>query len=346
MTTNIKNILERIKRKAELIKRPVVFMELCGTHAESVAENSIRNLLPKNISLISGPGCPICVTDQEDVDIVTGLAKRGIPIAVYGDATGVPGSEMSLEEARQKGAKIYIVYSVEEALEIQKKEPNLIFWGIGFETTAPASAWAVKNGLPVFSSHKTFLPAMGALLENKKIGIDGFINPGHVSAIIGVRAYEQFKFPQVIAGFEALDVLLAIDMLLSQLLEKKKGVENEYKRLVKENGNKKAQKLIENVFEIRDSSWRGLGEIKRSGLKIRKKYQKWDVEKIYQKEIGEIKKKINKKKTACRCGEVLQGLIKPKECPLFKRICFPDNPQGACMVSREGSCNIEYRYGK
>ncbi len=341
-----KNIIESINEKARLIRKPVIFMELCGTHSESVAENGLKNILPENVKLVSGPGCPICVTDQADVDVMVGLAKKGIPIASYGDAVSVPGSKGSLETARQNGAKVFVVYDTAEALRLQKKEPNLIFWGVGFETTAPATAWAIKKGLRVFSSHKIFPPAMKALLSEKETKIDGFLNPGHVSAIIGTEVYQNFSIPQVIAGFEAQDILLAIEMLLAQILKKEKKVENEYERLVKKNGNEKAQKFVREVFETRDSSWRGLGEIKKSGLKIKEKYRNQDAEFVYQKEIEEIKKNSQTKKSACRCGEVLRGKIKPQSCPLFGKACSPDNPQGACMVSREGSCNIEYRYEK
>lgn len=339
-------IIKDIHQKAKEIKKPLRFMELCGTHAETVAQHGIKNILPENIKLISGPGCPVCVTDQTDIDIVVRLAKEGIPVASYGDAVAVPGSNGSLEQARQEGARVFTVYDVEEALEISKKVKNLFFWGIGFETTTPGTAWAISQGLSVFSSHKLFPPAMNTLLSNKEIKIDGFINPGHVSAIIGTEVYKKFKIPQVVAGFEASDVLKAVEMLLDQILSGEKKVENEYVRLVKPSGNKKAQKCINDIFEICDSQWRGLGLIKSSGLKLKKKYREQDAEYIYQDKILEIKKEIKVKTSACLCGEVLQGLIEPKECPLFKKVCNPDNPQGACMVSGEGSCNIELRFGK
>ncbi len=339
-------ILINIRRKAKEIKRPLRFMELCGTHTQTVAENALKSILPKNIQLVSGPGCPVCVIDQTEVDLIAGLALSNVPIAAYGDAINVPGNLGSLEEARQKGAKVYAIYDVAQALVIQKKEPRLVFWGLGFETTTPATAWGIQQGLTVFSSHKIFPPAMEALLKNKKIKIDGFFDPGHVSAIIGTEVYQQFKIPQVVAGFEAIDVLLAIDMLLSQIIKKEILVENEYTRLVKKEGNKKALALIKDTFRITDSPWRGLGIIKKSGLKLRKKYQKQDAEFIYQKQIKAIKKRIKIKPSACRCGEVLQGLIEPIECPLFGKICTPDNPQGACMVSVEGGCNVEYRYSQ
>jgi hydrogenase expression/formation protein HypD len=343
---NYKKTLKDIENKAKKINRPLRFMELCGTHSEAIAKHAIKDILPKNIQLITGPGCPVCVTDQSEIDVITGLALSDIPVACYGDATNIPGSLGSLENARQNGADIHIVYDISEALELSKKIPNLVFWGIGFETTTAMTAWGIQSGLKVFSSHKLFPPAMEALMANKKIRIDGFINPGHVSAIIGMGMYQKFKIPQVVAGFEAMDVLRAISMLLDQIISGEEKVENEYTRLVKKEGNAKALKLISEVFESGDASWRGLGEIKNSGLKIRKKYCTWDAEFIHRDLIAKIKKDIKIKPSACRCGEVLQGLIESKNCPLFGKVCTPDNPQGACMVSREGSCNINFRFNK
>jgi hydrogenase expression/formation protein HypD len=339
-------IIKKISEKALQIGRPLCFMELCGTHSQSVARHGIKNILPSNIKLLSGPGCPVCVTDQEDVDTLVGLALQGIPIAAYGDALNVPGSVMSLEGARQKGAKVFAVYDVSEGLKLQEKYPSLIFWGLGFETTTPMTAWAIKNNLIVYSSHKAFPPAMTALLSNTRVKIDGFINPGHVSAIIGIKIYERFKVPQVIAGFGALNVLRAINGLLGQVIKGEKRVENEYREVVKNDGNAKARKLIAEVFEITDAKWRGLGTIKKSGFKIRKEYQKFDAKVIYKRQITKIRKNIKVRSTGCQCGSVLQGLLDPKKCPLFKKVCNPDHPQGACMVSVEGACNVEYRYGK
>lgn len=333
-------IIENINKLATKINREVVLMELCGTHSQTVARYGIKNILPKNIKLVSGPGCPVCVTDQNDIDIIVGLANAGIPIAAYGDVLDVPGNIMSLNQARQKGARVFAVYDVTEVIKLKEKHSEIVFFGLGFETTAPATAWAIKNNVSVYCAHKLFPPAMAALLANKKIKIDGFINPGHVSAIIGTEIYKKFKVPQVVAGFEAQDVLRAVEMLLEQIVKKEKKVENEYARVVKKDGNKKALKLIGEVFETGDAKWRGLGEIKNSGLKIRKKYQKQDAEFIHKNLIEKIKSKIITKPSICRCGEVLQGLIEPKNCPLFGKICSPENPQGACMVSVEGACHI------
>jgi hydrogenase expression/formation protein HypD len=344
MNNEIEKKIKDIQKKAAIIGRPLRFMELCGTHAEAIAEHAIKSVLPKNITLVSGPGCPVCVTDQEDIDSVVGLAMAGIPVAAYGDAVGVPGNLGSLESARRKGANVFVVYDVAEALEIKRKQPDLVFWGLGFETTTPMTAWAIENGIVVYSSHKLFPPAMEALLANEKIKVDGFINPGHVSAIIGTGVYSKFKIPQVVAGFEADDILLAIDILLGQIVNKENRVENAYWRLVRDDGNKKAQELIRRFFETGDAKWRGLGTIKNSGLKVRKEYRKMDAEFVHGRLLEKIRKEIKPRHNACRCGEVLQGIIESKDCSLFKKVCNPDNPQGACMVSREGSCRVNYRF--
>ncbi|HAI74157.1 MAG TPA: hydrogenase formation protein HypD [Candidatus Moranbacteria bacterium] len=356
---NPEKIIKNINKISKKIGREVRLMELCGTHSQTVARYGIKNILPKNIKLVSGPGCPVCVTDQSDIDIIVGLANAGISIAAYGDVLDVPGNIMSLSQARQRGARVFAVYNVAEVLKLKEKYSDIVFFGLGFETTAPATAWAIKKGIIAYSLHKLFPPAMAALLKSAKTKstspqpspykgegdrIDGFINPGHVSAIIGTEVYKKFKAPQVVAGFEAQDVLRAIEMLLAQIVRKEKKVENEYCRVVKKEGNKKALDLINEVFEVGDAKWRGLGEIKNSGLKIRKKYQNQNAEFIYCDLIEKLRSKIIEKPSACKCGLVLQGLIEPKDCLLFKEICTPENPQGACMVSVEGACNVEYRY--
>ena len=340
----IKDIIEDIKAKASLVSRPLTFMELCGTHSQTVWKHGLKRLLPKNIKLISGPGCPVCVTDQYDIDNVLGLAVSGIPIATYGDMLKVPGTMMSLEKARAGDADVSVVYDVADALRLKSQKPSLVFFGIGFETTAPMTAWAIKNGLTTYSAHKRFFPAMEALIKNKELKIDGFINPGHVSAITGTKIYEKIKLPQVVAGFEAADVLLAISMLLNQIIADKQRVQNEYGRVVKPGGNSRAQKLIEAVFETADANWRGLGRIKNSGLRIKRKYREQNAEYVYEDLLKKIRNKMIFKPTACKCGEILQGILEPNNCPLFATVCNPEHPFGPCMVSIEGECNIQYRF--
>lgn len=343
MNLEIQELIREISVKAERLARPIRLMELCGTHTQTVAANGLKRILPSNISLLTGPGCPVCVTDQSDVDVVVELALQGIPVATYGDAVSVPGTKMSLEEARRGGADVSIVYDTTAAVKLATDKKNLVFFGIGFETTTPMTAWAIKQGLTVYSSHKLFPPAMAALLANKEIKIDGFINPGHVSAILGTQVYEQFKVPQVIAGFTGVDVLMAINMLLAQILENSPRVDNQYIRLVREEGNKIARDISDEVFEVANARWRGLGEIKNSGLHIKACYKNQDATYLYREIVNEVLSRPIKA-SACQCGLVLQGIIEPKACPLFGYVCTPDRPYGACMVSVEGACNNAYRF--
>lgn len=345
-------LLREINWLAKKIKRNVRLMEVCGTHTQTTIRYGIRKLMPENVKLVTGPGCPVCITPQEDIDAVVSLALAGIPIASYGDVLRVPGFYGSLEKAKSEGAWVREVYSIEEAIEFKKNKKNLVFFGIGFETTAPMTALAVKRGLTVYSAHRLFFPAMSALLKihnskkQKGQGIDGFICPGHVSTIIGSRPYQALKVPQVISGFEPEDVLLSIYLLLKQIYEGKAKVENQYFRSVKPEGNPKAYKLIFEVFDRVDAVWRGFGILPKSGLEIKKKYSKFDA-KIKYKEIIEeskLKAKISKKKTPCRCAEIILGLEESENCPLFKKICTPQNPQGPCMVSIEGACYNKFQY--
>lgn len=347
----MQRIITGINAFAQKISRPVVLMELCGTHTEAVARHGIKKLLPKNIKLLSGPGCPVCVTDQSDINAVIVLAMEGIPIACYGDVLRVPGTikhqnakTLSLDSARELSADITEVYSVEDAIKLKETKPHIVFFGLGFETTAPMTASAIKHGLTVYSSHKAFVPAMAALLATPQLKIDGFINPGHVSTIIGIEPYKQFSLPQVVAGFEANDVLITIYMLLKQIAEGRAEVENQYTRLVRPHGNPKARELINGVFETGDAYWRGIGKIPNSGFEIRKKYAKYDAKIIYKDIIQNSKLETENSATGCICGAILRGLKEPKDCKLFNKKCTPDNPIGACMVSSEGACGIEAKF--
>jgi hydrogenase expression/formation protein HypD len=332
-------ILEKINKIAIEIGRSVNLMEVCGTHTQAISRFGIRKILPKNIKLITGPGCPVCVTSQKDIDAIVSLALAGIPVATYGDMLRVPGRFGSLDEAREKGAKVFDVYSTEDALKLKKDYPDLVFFGLGFETTTPMTAWAIRKGLTVYSSHKIFLPAMEALLNSSEVNIDGFIDPGHVSVVIGEKPYEKLNSPQVITGFEERDVLEGVYLLLCQIENSDSRVVNQYSRVVKKEGNKKIQEIIDEVFEIADGDWRGFGIIKNSGLEIRKKYQKFDAKNKYKNVLDKIDFSKSKDPVGCKCGEVIQGIISPKKCPMFGKVCTPDNPVGPCMVSVEGACN-------
>ena len=335
-------LIRKIHDVAKGIGRKVVLMEVCGTHTQAISRNGIRRLMPENVILLTGPGCPVCVTAQEDIDAVVHLALAGIPIATYGDMLRVPGNFGSLEQARSRGAKVFSIYSVEEALELKKDYPELVFFGLGFDTTAPMTAMALKQGLVVYSTHKLFLPAMDALLGMGEIQVDGFISPGHVSTIVGTEAYRHMDVAQVITGFKADDVLVGIYMLLNQIKEGRRDVENEYVRLVRPGGNPAALKALKDAFVISDGNWRGFGIIPGSGLEVRD--PKLNAKVKYRGVLAEADFSKSGKPTGCRCGEVIRGLIAPAKCPMFGKTCTPEKPYGPCMVSDEGACNAQYRF--
>ena len=339
----MQNILRKIKELAREIGRDVNLMEVCGTHTQAISRYGIRGLLPKNIKLITGPGCPVCVTAQKDIDAIINLALAGVPVATYGDVLRVSGFFGSLNKAREKGAKVFDVYSTEDALKLREKIPEIVFFGIGFDTTTPMTAYAVKKGLNIFSTHKLFLPAMKALLKIGEIKIDGFIDPGHVSAIVGEKPFQEMEVPQVITGFEAQDVLEGIYLLLKQIKENRIMVENQYNRVVRKSGNEQARQMIFDVFEIKDGNWRGFGNIPNSGLELKEKYFKQDVKIKYKSILDKIDFSKSVELAGCACGEIIRGLKNPRQCPMFGKSCVPDNPIGPCMVSVEGACHNFYR---
>lgn len=331
-----KKHIENIKRNSKGLGN-ITLMEICGGHTNVIMKYNIRSLLPKNIKLISGPGCPVCVSADTDIDCMIALARKGIPIATYSDMMKVPGSSHSLEDIKAKGAKVFEVYSASEVIELKKKNPEIVFFGVGFETTAPMTAYLLENNTCVYSVHKLIPPAIKTLI-NGEVKIDGFISPGHVSVIIGEKAYEGIKIPQVISGFKPEEILRAISLLVELIKNKKKIIVNGYPEAVTYQGNIKAQKLLDKHFYICDSEWRGLGKIPLSGLEVRN--DKLNAKIKYSKILKNISPP---KKTACRCGDVIKGLIDPVSCKLYKKVCTPQNPVGACMVSEEGSCAIYYK---
>lgn len=328
-------------------------MEVCGTHTMAIARNGIRQLLPKNITLISGPGCPICVTSQQEIDQFIKLAQfENVIITTFGDLMRVPGSHSSLQKERANGADVRIVYSTLDCLQIAEQNPDkeVVFLGVGFETTAPTIAAAIleakrrnlKN-FSVISAHKLVPPALVALLENKNVAVNGFICPGHVSVIIGGQAYqsitEKYHIPCVIAGFEPVDILQSIFMLVEQIEQGRGEVEIAYRRGVTYSGNQKARAVLDQVFEVADASWRGLGTISQSGLKIRNEYYEFDAGQRFDLSVENV---VEPK--GCACGEVLCGTLTPNQCSLFGNACTPDDPIGPCMVSSEGTCAAYYKY--
>lgn len=348
---NVANrFLQEIRK---LSRQPVRLMEVCGTHTVSIFRSGIRGLLPSTVTLLSGPGCPVCVTATEEIDKFIKLCRqKDTIVTTFGDLMRVPGSSSSLQRERANGADIRMVYSAFDALDIARRNPSfsVVFLAVGFETTAPTVAATVKeaalkgiDNFYIISAHKVIPPAMEALLAGGELAIDGFICPGHVSAIIGSKAYrpvaEKYHIPCVVAGFEPVDILQAIYMLISQVEERKATVAIQYRRVVNFAGNKKALDLLYEVFENCDAPWRGLGIIPNSGLRLRNHYRTLDAEEKFDLTVPKAKEH-----PGCSCGDILRGVKTPLNCPLYRKVCTPSNPCGPCMVSTEGTCAAYYKY--
>ena len=345
-------LVERIRNDAG--DAPVRLMEVCGTHTVAIARNGIRPLLSGAVTMVSGPGCPVCVTPDGYIDAAIALGRgKGAMLASFGDMLRVPGKSSSLEKEKGKGLDVRVVYSPLDAVELAAASPDreVVFLGVGFETTAPAIAGAIRTaavrGVANFSvlpSVRTIPEAMGVLASDPEVRIEGFLCPAHVSVIIGADAYrpvaEAHRIPCVVAGFEPLDILMGISMLLRQIRKGVARVENEYSRVATASGNRKAQELVREVFVPCDTGWRGIGVIPGSGLRIAERYAAFDAEEKFGVPVV-----FSPEKTACRCGDVLKGKILPDGCPLFGKGCVPEEPYGPCMVSSEGTCAAYYRYG-
>ena len=354
MDNRIPSLVGEIGTAAGLIGRPVQIMEVCGTHTVAVFRSGIRSLLPANIRLVSGPGCPVCVTAQGHIDAAVTLSELdNAVIATYGDMVRVPGRSASLESRRARGADVRVVNSARSGLRLAEQLPNkqVIFLAVGFETTAPGTAAAVleakRLGLQnftVFATHKLIVPAMLALSETGDVPIDGFLCPGHVGVIIGSEAYrpvvDQYRRPCVVAGFEPEGILGAILLLLGQVQGQEARLENAYQPIVTPEGNAVARRLMRQVFDIVPTRWRGLGVIPASGLELRADYAVFDATKRFNVEIGD-----DWDDPACRCGDVICGRVAPAECRLFGTECTPVKPVGPCMVSSEGACSAWFKYG-
>ena len=328
-------------------------MEVCGTHTVAIARNGIRNLMPEGCRLASGPGCPVCVTSNHDIDAVIALARvPEVILTTFGDMTRVPGSTSSLLKEQAAGRDVRIVYSPLDALNIAKENPErqVVFVGVGFETTTPLIAIAIKRAkamrlenFSVFAAHKNMPNAMDVLMRDPNLKVDALILPGHVSTIIGMEPWrflaEKYGIPGVITGFEPLDVLEGIAMIMRQLHEGRAEIENAYTRGVMPQGNPVALAAIDEVFETCTATWRGLGPIEGSGYRIRDEFAQFDALRRFEPAI-----EPTQEPKGCRCGDVLRGIMAPDECPLFRKVCTPENPVGPCMVSSEGSCAAYFRY--
>ena len=345
-----RQVIQEIHRQAI---EPVRLMEVCGTHTVSIARYGLRQVLPKSIELISGPGCPVCVTGNSDLDKAISLAR--IPdalVATFGDMMRVPGSTSTLALEKAGGCDVRVVYSPLDGLKMAQENPRrkVIFLGVGFETTAPTVAATLLEGKKqginnfwIFSAHKTVPLALKALLDSGEITLHGFLLPGHVSAIIGSRPYqflaEEYGLACVISGFEPLDILQSILLLVRQVRRREPKVEIQYRRGVDPGGNVRALQVMEKVFEPVDAEWRGLGVIKETGFALRQELAEFDAGRRFALPIPPVRGN-----RACRCGDVLRGSLRPQQCPLFATACSPKNPVGPCMVSSEGSCAAAYKY--
>lgn len=333
--------------------KPVRLMEVCGTHTMAIFRHGIRSLLPETITLLSGPGCPVCVTAQGDIDAFVALSRRkDVTITTFGDLMRVPGSGSSLQRETAEGADVRVVYSPMDALKLAQELPDrqVVFLGVGFETTAPtiaatllsAQKMNLKN-FSIFCAHKTVPVALTALMDNPMVKIDGFLLPGHVSVIIGVDAYrpffDRYQIPCVVAGFEPVDVLRGVDALVTSFENNCPILGNVYPRAVTVQGNPQAQQVMAQAFEVCDAAWRGLGVIPASGLSIRPEFDDFDAVRRFGLEVLDTPEP-----KGCACGDILSGTKTPPQCALFRKNCTPMSPVGPCMVSSEGTCAAYYRY--
>jgi hydrogenase expression/formation protein HypD len=351
----VKKVAEKIR--GIMPQRQVNIMEVCGTHTQNFFRFGLDKILPQDLRLISGPGCPVCVSSQGYIDSAIKLSRqRNTIILTFGDMLRIPGTTSTLENERAHSGDVRVVYSPLDCIKVAKANPDkkIVFLAVGFETTAPTIALSVLAGKKQRIKNLFFLcalklipPAMDHLCRDKRLKLDSFLCPGHVSSIIGTRPFEsvvkKYKLGCCVAGFEPLDILEGVYLLLEQVVKGKPRVANEYTRVVKKEGNLRAQKIIVRVFQASDADWRGFGRIPKSGLELRKEFLRFDAEKTFRTLLGAKPQTPNPK---CKCGDVLKGLISPKACPLFARSCTPDNPIGPCMVSNEGACNAYFKYGK
>ncbi|HSO25712.1 MAG TPA: hydrogenase formation protein HypD [Methanobacteriaceae archaeon] len=345
----MKNLSREIVGRIEEISQPVKIMHVCGSHEHTIMHHGIRSLLPEEVEVVAGPGCPVCCVPAREIDECLKLAEQGVTITTFGDMLRVPGSKSSLAEAKGDGADVRVVYGVNNAVEIaQKLDNEVVFMSAGFETTAPTTASELLAGPPenfsILSCHRLIPPALKFLIESGEVNLNALIEPGHVSTIIGTKPYDMFSekygIPQVVAGFNPLDILMAVYMILRQIKAGKAEVQNEYKRAVREEGNVKAQQVLEEVFYITSREWRGFPEIPDSVMEVREEFSQFNAREKFDIKVERVKEAP----TGCICGPILRGVARPEECELFKEKCTPMNPIGACMVSKEGTCNIAYRY--
>ncbi len=357
-----KELADTIFNKLKDMNLDIRLMHVCGTHQDTLVRFGLEENLKKvGVEIRQGPGCPVCVTTPKEIEEAILLSKKGKKLVVFGDMVKVPGASGSLADARTQGGDVQIVYGVDDAVNIAlQSKKDVIFMAVGFETTIPSIAMAIKrlheknesysSNFSIISCHRVVPPALKTLIELGEVKLHGLIEPGHVSTIIGAAPYEflseKYNVPQVIAGFEPIDLLMGIYMLAKQIEKGEAKVEIEYSRIVKYEGNPKAIAVIDEVFEPFDVKWRGFPKIPKSGLKLKKEFENFDARLLFEDDLVEIADMEFSEPKGCKCGEVLRGVIYSDECPLFGKVCTPENPVGPCMVSTEGSCNILLKYGK
>ncbi len=348
-------LASRIIEELRQMHLNIRLMHACGTHQDTLIKSGLNSVFEKlGVEIRQGPGCPICVTPANEIEEAIMLAEHGCTLTIFGDAMRVTGFSKSLYDAKAEGFDIRIVYSITDAVKIAEDNPdkNIVFLAIGFETTAPATASTLINGVPenfyILSSHRYFPPALDALLSLGEIKLDGLIQPGHVSVITGLTPYyellRKYNIPQVVAGFEPLDMLLAVYSLSNQIVKAEPRVENEYTRAVTEEGNILAKEFMNKVFEPFDVVWRGFPLVKSSGMRLKKEFKDKDARIVFSDILKNVDVQHYEEPKGCRCNEILRGLVDSFDCPLFGKKCTPDHPVGPCMVSIEGNCNINYRY--
>ncbi|MCC7553347.1 MAG: hydrogenase formation protein HypD [Methanobacteriaceae archaeon] len=345
----MKNMSKELIKRIEKIATPIKIMHVCGSHEHTIMENGIRTLLPKEVEIVAGPGCPVCCVPSREIDESLELIEKGVTITTFGDMLRVPGSKSSLANAKAEGADVRVVYGINKAVEIAEKEDNeVVFIAAGFETTAPTTASEILSNPPenfsVLSCHRIIPPAIDFLINSGETNLDALIEPGHVCTIIGTKPFEYFSteygIPQSVAGFNPLDILMSIYMILRQVKQGTPKIDNEYARAVKDEGNIIAQKAINNVFKVESREWRGFPKIPNSVLELKKEFSNWNAREKYDIEVKDVKEAPK----GCICGPILRGTARPENCSLFRKECNPLHPIGACMVSKEGTCNIAHRY--
>ena len=348
---SIKEMSKKLLDKINDLATPVKIMHVCGSHEHTIMENGIRSLLPEEVEIIAGPGCPVCVVPSREIDEALELIDKGVTITTFGDMLRVPGSERSLADAKAEGGDVRVVYGINRAIEIAEKVDNdVAFISAGFETTAPTTAAELLATPPenfsVLSCHRLIPPAIDFLINSGETSLNALIQPGHVCTIIGTKPFEYFStdygIPQAVAGFNPLDILMSVYMILRQIHNETPRIENEYKRAVREEGNTVAVDMMNQVFDVTSREWRGFPKIPDSILEVKDEFSDFNAREKYDIEV----KDVNEAPKGCICGPILRGLARPEDCTLFRKACNPLHPIGACMVSKEGTCNIAHRYSR